>query len=113
VACAPTEFEKAQAPIIKEMKWLYTANPDKDFEKAVKIGDFRFIGIYGYRLAVPGVDIKCLDVRKDVNPIKGTTDAVLGYEHSKLIAIAGAYANYYNFRMRIYLEENNGFECGP
>ena len=109
--CMETEFEKAQAPIIEKMEWLYKANPDKDFENAIKKSDYRFIGIYGYSLSVPGIEMKCLDYEKDINPIEGTSDAVLGYEHSKLIAIAKAYAEYYNLKMKIYLEENNRFKC--
>ena len=106
-----TEFEKAQTPIIEKMELLYKANPDDDFEEAIKNSDYRFIGIYGIKLYVPGIEITCLDYEKDIKPIEGTTDAVLGYEHSKLIAIARAYAEYYNFKMRMYLKENNGFKC--
>ena len=109
--CEQTDFEKAQENIIEEMGWLYKANPLDDYEEALKRKDFRFIGIYGYSIYVPGVSLKCLDYDKDINPIKGTSDAVIGYEHSKLIAIARTYAEFYNFRMKMYREENHGFEC--
>ena len=106
-----TEFDKEQKKYVDELGWLLNADPNKDVELAISKEDFRFKGIYGYSLSVPRVGIRCLDVDNEVDPIKGTTDAVLGYEHAKLIAVAKEYADFYNMRMRLYLEENRGFEC--
>ena len=69
------------------------------------------MGIYGYSLSVPRVSLECLNIDAQVNPIRGTTDAVLGYEHAKLMAVAREYAEHYNLRMRMYLEKNHEFEC--
>lgn len=107
-----TEFKSEQRKYVGELKWLLNADPNKDVESAISRGDFRFKGIYGYSLSVPRVKIECLDIETEVDAIKGTTDAVLGYEHAKLIAVAREYGNFYNIRMRLYLEENHGFECG-
>ena len=109
VACQASEFEIAQEKYINEMDWL---QPRDDVEKAIKNKDFRFMGIYGYSISVPDVKLKCLNLEKDINPIKGTTDAVIGYEHEKLIAIARVYARESNFRMKRYRETNQGFKCG-
>jgi hypothetical protein len=109
--CEKTEFEKAEDEAARPLKWLYDANPDNDFEAAVAKKDYRFIGLYGYSLYVPGVPIKCLDYKKDIKAIEGTSDAVMGYEHSKLIAIAQAYAEHYNFKMMLFREESQGFKC--
>lgn len=106
-----TEFEKEQRKYISELEWLLDADPNKDVELAISRGDFRFKGIYGYSLTVPHVKVRCLDLEAEVDAIKGTTDAVLGYEHAKLLAVAREYADFYNMRMRIYLEENRGFKC--
>ena len=109
--CEKTEYEIIEEQIIKEMGWLYTANPNDDFQKAIERNDFRFIGIYGVTIYTPMVSINCLNRDKDISPIIGTSDAVSGYEHAKLIAIAQAYAKDYNVRMLLYLQENKGFEC--
>ena len=76
------------------MEWLNNADPDKDLEKAIAKSDFRFIGLYGYALFTPGVNINCLNRDKDINPIKGTSDALLGYQHHKLIAIGNVWFNW-------------------
>ena len=110
-SCAKTEYEKEQEKVTSQMEWLINADPDKDFENAIGKSDFRFIGLYGYALFTPGVNISCLNRDKDINPIKGTSDVILGYQHQKLIAIGNVYAEHYNFRMRIYLEEKGKFKC--
>ncbi len=111
LGCEKSEFEKAQEPIIEKMEWLYTAKPREMFLKAINKGDHRFYGVYGISLKVPHVDLKCLDVKKDVIPIKGTADAHLGYEHEKLNAIAWVFASSYNIDMQIYLMEKGEFKC--
>ena len=109
--CTKTEHEKDEEKIISKMEWLINANPDKDFEKAIEKSDFRFIGLYGYALFTPGVNINCLNRDKDINPIKGTSDNIMGYQHHKLIAVGNVYAEHYNTRMRIYLEQKGKFKC--
>ena len=109
--CQDSDYDKAIKKIKNEMNWLINANPNQDFEEAIKKKDYRFIGIYGAKLITPDINIKCLNRKKDINPIKGTSDAVLGYEHAKLIAIAVTYAEYYNFKMKEYLKENGKFKC--
>ena len=109
--CQDTDYDKEMNKIINEMNWLNDANPADDVEEAIKKKDYRFIGIYGVKLITPNIDINCLNREKDINPIKGTSDAHLGYEHSKLISIAVIYAEHYNFRMMMYLRENANFKC--
>lgn len=109
--CNQSPYNAMQNEIKAQMGWLYTANPDDDFDAAVRNKDFRFVGIYGYSLTVPRVTRKCISIEKDVKPIEGTTDAVLSYEHAKLIAIAGVYAEQYNLRMLMFREKNMGFKC--
>ena len=109
--CQDTDYDKAIKKVKNEMNWLNNANPNQDFEEAIKKKDYWFIGIYGAKLITPAVNINCLNYEKDINPIKGTSDAVLGYEHAKLIAIATAYAKHYNFKMKVYLGRNGKFKC--
>ena len=109
--CAQTPFEFAQADVVNKMAWLKSAKPEHDFLAAVEKKDYRFRGLYGYALVVPRVGLSCISAQADVDPIDGTSDVVLGYEHAKLIAIAGAYADDFNLRMRIFREKNFGFKC--
>ena len=97
--------------VVDEMLWLNQADPMEDFENAIARSDFRFIGLYGVGAYVPVVNIQCLNPEKDINFIKGTSDALEGYEHAKLNAIAQVYADNYNIRMLIYLQEHKWFEC--
>lgn len=110
-SCEKSDFEIAEQQVIEEMEWLYKADPLEDYEAALKKKDYRFIGIYGAKLITPGLAISCLILRKDINPIKGTSDARVSYEHSKLISIASTYAEYYNFRMEEYLRGKGLFKC--
>lgn len=93
------------------MGWLKTADPERDFAAAIEKKDYRFRGLYGYALVVPKVGLTCISLPTDVNPIEGTSDVVLGYEHAKLIAIAAAYAEDFNLRMRLFREKNLDFKC--
>ena len=111
LGCTKTPYETEQEKVTSQMEWLNNADPNKDLEKAIAKSDFRFIGLYGYALFTPWVNINCLNRDKDINPIKGTSDAVLGYQHHKLIAIGNVYAEHYNSIMRIYLEKNGKFKC--
>jgi hypothetical protein len=111
LGCAKTEFETEQEKAISQLEWLINADPDEDFNKAIEKADFRFIGLYSYALFTPRVNISCLNRDKDINPIKGTSDVILGYQHHKLIAIGNVYAEHYNSRMRIFLEEKGKFQC--
>jgi hypothetical protein len=110
--CEKSDSEVHLEKVHEVMGWLYDANPHQDVQVAIENGDFRFMGVYGYSIVVPRIDIKCLDYEKDINPIKGTSDAIESYEHAKLNAIAQVYAEAYNRRMWIYKKDNTEFKCG-
>ena len=109
--CARSPLSVAQDNAVRQMEWLYSAQPDRDVAAAIKKKDYRFVGLYGIGLDVPYINLGCISVDADVRPIEGTSDAVLGYEHAKLIAIAHVYAKEFNFRMRLFRAENMGFKC--
>lgn len=94
-----------------DVVWLYEANPLEDFKESVNSNDYRFVGVYGYSLTVPGVALKCIDIEKDVKPIEGTSDSYSSYEEEKFNAVAKVYADYYNFQLIKYLESKNSFTC--
>jgi hypothetical protein len=109
--CEKSEFEVAQATEVEKMEWLLHASPSDDFESAINKKDFRFIGLYGNTSSVPNISKSCINIKTDVNFIKGSSETLYGYEHVKLNAIAHVYASDYNFRMLRYLEEKQLFKC--
>jgi hypothetical protein len=111
LGCAQTPFELAESEAIGKLAWLRTADPERDYSAAVEKKDYRFRGLYGTVLVVPKVERSCISAQVDVNPIEGTSEVILGYEHAKLIAIAAVYAEDFNFRMRLFREKNLGFKC--
>ena len=111
VGCTQSDSDIVQDRIERKMGWLYSAKPDQDFQEAIKRKDYRFIGIYGYTMYVPEVNLTCISNEEDVKPIEGTSDAVFSYEHSKLIAIAQVYAKSYNIRMLEFRKEKLGLKC--
>ena len=68
--------------IIEGMRWLNHADPNLDFVEAISDSDFRFMGVYGMAHIVPYVGISCFninkneDLLKNINFIKGTSDAL-------------------------------------
>jgi hypothetical protein len=109
--CSQTDDEILQGQISEVMGWLYSAEPAQDYHSAISRKDYRFIGVNGYSSYVPGVNPTCILNDSDVRLIAGTSDAVLNYEHAKLIAIAQVYANEYNIHMLTYRKEHLGLKC--
>ena len=91
--------------------WIYEAHPRDEVEKAIRRGDFRFMGVNGYSIIAPGVHKKCLDYPSDINVIDGTSEFTTSYEDEKFNVVAEVYADFYNFLLRKYLESEKGFEC--
>ncbi len=111
-SCAAPVNESPWIPYeAKLLRWLEGADPTIDFETAISASNYRFIGLYGEGLEVPVVDIRCVDHRKDVNFIEGTSDAIMGEEHYRLIQLAYEYAKKYNAKMLKYLKDHHGFKC--
>lgn len=90
---------------------LYVADPLDDFRKSVENKDYRFVGIYGYALSVPGVNPICIDPDRDVKLIEGTSDTYSSYEEEKFNVVARVYADHYNFQLKQYLKGRNMYSC--
>ena len=73
--------------------------------------DYRFMGVYGYSLSVPGLIGECEYSYEDINPIEGTSDYRESYEEQLFNSVAQTYASNYNFLMQMYLVENNLISC--
>ncbi len=109
--CGETPFEAEEKRLVAEMEWLYTADPNDDFQDALTRNDLRLIGLYGAGTYIPGLFYECQVDESKVKYIEGTSDAVYGYEHSKLIAIAQTYAEHYNSLLQIYLDDQKVSVC--
>lgn len=91
--------EEDKAFFLREIERLKKANPTTDLEQAWQARDYRFTGIYGYALGVPGVkaDLRDLAVeRYGVKPILRTNDFIRGPEQSEFQRLATQYAKIYN-----------------
>ncbi|TKB53571.1 MAG: hypothetical protein E8D50_07685 [Nitrospira sp.] len=92
--------QKERTAIRKELTRLRTANPAMDLETAMTHGDYRFVGLMGYSLMVPGVDQDLF--RKNYEPkfgfkvIEGTSDYFEIPEQEELVRIGTTYAERYN-----------------
>ena len=90
---------------------LLEKDPTTETLKAFKKKDYRFMGVYGYSLTVPGLIGKCEYSYDDINPIEGTSDYMESYEEQLFNSVAQTYASNYNFIMQMYLVENNLISC--
>ncbi len=100
-----------EADFSKATRSLLSADPEKDFRYAISNNNYKFKGIYGFSLTVPGISDNCIDLSNDVDPIVGTSDATDNYEQRVFNAVALTYAKEYNFKMKHYLLDNGLFEC--
>lgn len=93
-----------------ELTRMDSANADSDLVAAIKKKDFRFVGIYGYSIAIPGVDERiadyCVEHRGWLEMIEGTSDAITSKEQERLQLLAERYASQYNARLFEYMKTN-------
>ncbi len=78
-----------------ELKRMEFADPVADANSAIANKDYRFVGICGYAIDVPGVDSD-LQSRCGVLPISGTSCCIMSKEEWRLTEIAYKYADKYN-----------------
>ena len=92
--------EELRKAILEELHRLQSAEPQADLEAASKRGDFRFIGLMGYSLIVPGIKEKEFydKYRSEfgVRIIPGTSDFMEIPEQLELASVGGKYAEQYN-----------------
>ena len=83
----------------EKLKWLYSANPVVDAEKALKNGNYKLKAVHGFVLSIPGTKYKKFNELKNkygVEVIEGTSDDIQNKEHGKLNNLANNYAKQYN-----------------
>jgi outer membrane lipoprotein LolB len=83
-------------------------NPKKDLDDNLRLGDVRFKSVCGYVCTSPGVGDEYYYHANyyGTDVIEGTSDAIEGDEHLKLIEKATQYAEEYNRLLIINLNEH-------
>jgi hypothetical protein len=85
---------------VAKLKWLDTANPIEDAQRALEKHDIRLKAVYGYALTVPGINDKekysIYENKFGFDPIDGASDNLQSEEHSRLNQRAYDYALKYN-----------------
>jgi hypothetical protein len=83
---------------VAELRAFISVPVKKRFESALGARDFRFLGVYGYTLEVPGVPKNQTDriSKNGILPIPGTSDALVSDEHGNFNDQAREYAAKYN-----------------
>jgi hypothetical protein len=89
---------KTSGKYADQIRSLQAADVSAEVAAAVSKGDFRFVGVMGLALAVPGVpDYQDKYAAKyGVRVIEHTSDAIESSEHAQLQEVARTYAERYN-----------------
>lgn len=83
------------SPEVRGLRWLDSADPQRDLTAALARDDSRFIGVYGYAPFTPGVE-RSVASRYGIRYLQGTSDAIQNHEHFRLKQLASSYAEQYN-----------------
>lgn len=81
-----------------QIKILRTADVTADVSSAVSKKDFRFVGVMGFAMIVPGVPdyAQKYSDKYGVRLIENTSDCIEGPQHEELQRVAREYAEKYN-----------------
>jgi hypothetical protein len=93
----PPHLAQNPSPSVRNLRWLYDADPQRDLHAALARDDTRFLGVYGFAAFTPGISQDSRIVqRHGIRYLDGTSDALENKEHSHLTFAATAYARTYN-----------------
>jgi hypothetical protein len=84
-----------------------TAKVRLECELAIKNKDYKFLGIQGYGVDVPGVEREYIRYPRDsmhIRVIEGTSDFIVSEEQKKFQKLAESYAYQYNILLFNYLK---------
>lgn len=86
-------------PYVQKLQWLNAADPQADANQAVKLKDFRLLGLATRSVNIPGIS-KDQSLKYEescgVQLIEGISDVVRSDEHLRLMQKARSYALKYN-----------------
>lgn len=87
------------APAEPECRFLHSLKVDQaraDADAAMRLGDHRLLGVYGFTLMIPGLDPEQRPDASQLRPIECTSDAFSSAEDRRLNDTAREYARRYN-----------------
>lgn len=99
VACTRTDNKTAARNMNNaDLRKLKIENSVTDAMNSIESKDFRLLAVRGYTVEVPGIseDVQSIRATYGIKEIEGTTDAVEGPEHKRLVDNARHYAEKYN-----------------
>ena len=103
-ACNQVVHSDLEGDVVRQMKWLDSADPERDVPAELNRGEKRFLGTYGLPSDAPGVDKATAD-QYGIRFIDGTGCAIYGREHERLDNLANDYARRYNVLLLRKLNE--------
>ena len=86
-------------PYVQKLQWLDAADPQADANQAIKIKDFRLLGLATRAVNIPGISTEQVLKYEEscgVQLIEGISDVVRSDEHLRLMQKARSYALKYN-----------------
>lgn len=84
---------------VSSLRWLEKADAERDVLEAIKRGDRRLLAMATRGANIPGVPVEMASRAESLCGIRyvaGSTDAVMGDTHLKLLQAAQRYASEYN-----------------
>lgn len=94
--------------VANSIEMIERSNPETDLNCAIRKKDFRFIGIMGYSLIIPGVKdyYRKYEKSNGIRVIEGTSDVISSKKVEYLNKIASSYAKEYNKLLIKYLKKH-------
>lgn len=94
-------------PYVQKLQWLDAADPQADANQAVKMNDFRLLGLATRSVNIPGIskeDSLRYEESCGVQLIEGISDVVRSDEHLRLMQKARSYALKYNAIVKMHCQ---------
>ena len=105
--CAAAQAGSCDPALEQQMASLSAmlqSDPVATANNAIAARHYGFLGIAGYAMTLPGIDVRSCRVQKiPVQIVPGTGDVVCGKPHRELIEQAHSYAEAFNTTMRAHL----------
>jgi len=113
--CAAAQADSCDPALEQQMASLSAmlqSDPVATANSAIASGHYGFLGVAGYALSLPGIDVQACRVQKiPVQILPGTGDVVCGKPHRELIEQANRYAETFNTTMKAHLLAIGRLHC--
>lgn len=113
--CAAAQAGSCDPALEQQMASLSAmlqSDPVATANNAIAARHYGFLGIAGYAMTLPGIDVRSCRVQKiPVQIVPGTGDVVCGKPHRELIEQANRYAEAFNTTMQAHLLAIGRLHC--